>query len=518
MNYTQSDAYVTHAGTGQRMHQDTAPITTQVTADDLNLLIWSLMAILKQVGEPGVAFDADTPTSYTALLRALRAFRGTRVPSDYGAAGTGLVDDGPALQALLVSGLGAVIPAGRYRFDAPLVLDYSDPEYPDATYATTRMDVQGASLANTRLEFAGGDASAISLVGSGPALSQGVHGFDRLGGFTLYAAARNKVGTGLHLLRKAYSSVHDLAVEYFDRGVVMDGCLTSEVRNLFVRKCGDGLVLDDTTSFSRPNAIEFHRLTALNCTRSGIKGNVIGACVKFSGLTCEYNGRQDVEGDGGFVANLYGDNGTGSVLFSSGYFEGNAGGADISLTNPTAYLMTVVMESMTFNRISDERFTTSNIKLRNTGGGRIKLVLQGCGFLSTNEYVPSAARPFLDVDGACEVIDIGSTWSESTSMPTQMSAGTSLAGRVSAAGAAVSLPPGVTVSKISTGIYRVVHQVEFAKTPNGYVVIPVCNAASGGVFVERTTQANNSFDVVLRNGAGTLTDGDFSFTLTRVAA
>lgn len=72
MDYTQSDANVTHLGTGNRMHQDTAPITTVVSADDMNQIFWSLMEVVKDAGLAGVAFNADSPTSYRQLLMAMK--------------------------------------------------------------------------------------------------------------------------------------------------------------------------------------------------------------------------------------------------------------------------------------------------------------------------------------------------------------------------------------------------------------------------------------------------------------
>lgn len=72
MDYTQSDANVTHAGTGHRMHQDAAPVTTAVSADDMNQLIWSLMAVLEDQGVTATGFDPSQPMTYQGLLTALK--------------------------------------------------------------------------------------------------------------------------------------------------------------------------------------------------------------------------------------------------------------------------------------------------------------------------------------------------------------------------------------------------------------------------------------------------------------
>lgn len=76
MNYTQSNAFATHAGTGHRMHQDTAPITTQQTADDWNQILWSLMKVQEVGGVAATTFDANVPASYSGLLAAINTLIG----------------------------------------------------------------------------------------------------------------------------------------------------------------------------------------------------------------------------------------------------------------------------------------------------------------------------------------------------------------------------------------------------------------------------------------------------------
>lgn len=72
MDYTQASAYVTHSGTGQRMAQDNLPVPTACTAQDFNMVVWSLMEILKANGVAGAQFNPDSPATYQKLLTALR--------------------------------------------------------------------------------------------------------------------------------------------------------------------------------------------------------------------------------------------------------------------------------------------------------------------------------------------------------------------------------------------------------------------------------------------------------------
>ena len=75
MNYTKSNSYTEHAGTGQRMHDAAKAVPTQVSDSDLNMVIWSLMEVIKDAGLPGIDFSAENPDSYKQLLKALQKQR-----------------------------------------------------------------------------------------------------------------------------------------------------------------------------------------------------------------------------------------------------------------------------------------------------------------------------------------------------------------------------------------------------------------------------------------------------------
>lgn len=73
MDYTLSDSFSTDAGTGHRLHDDDKAIPTVVSADDMNMVIWSLMEVINAAGIAPAQFDAAVPSTYTKLLAALRA-------------------------------------------------------------------------------------------------------------------------------------------------------------------------------------------------------------------------------------------------------------------------------------------------------------------------------------------------------------------------------------------------------------------------------------------------------------
>lgn len=77
MDYTTSDAYATHVATGYRLHQASAAITTQLTADDMNRLHWELMEVLAAAGTAPLPFDPDSPASYQQVRASVQALATT---------------------------------------------------------------------------------------------------------------------------------------------------------------------------------------------------------------------------------------------------------------------------------------------------------------------------------------------------------------------------------------------------------------------------------------------------------
>lgn len=80
MNFTKSNSYATHTGTGQRQHQDSAVVPTVWSGDDANMVVWSLMQVLADAGVAGADFDADVPATYNRLSLALQALSGAAIP------------------------------------------------------------------------------------------------------------------------------------------------------------------------------------------------------------------------------------------------------------------------------------------------------------------------------------------------------------------------------------------------------------------------------------------------------
>lgn len=87
MDYTQSDAYATDVGTGNRLHQQSAAVTTAVSDKDLNGLTWEVMAVISGAGLSPIPFDKTVLGSYTQLKLAINAMIASGVaaaiPQDY---------------------------------------------------------------------------------------------------------------------------------------------------------------------------------------------------------------------------------------------------------------------------------------------------------------------------------------------------------------------------------------------------------------------------------------------------
>ncbi|HCY15627.1 MAG: hypothetical protein A2Z93_06105 [Curvibacter sp. GWA2_64_110] len=72
MDYTQSDAFSTDMATGNRMHQDSAAVTTEVSAQDMNGIVWELISLIVGSGQTPVPFDKTNPASYTQVYQAVQ--------------------------------------------------------------------------------------------------------------------------------------------------------------------------------------------------------------------------------------------------------------------------------------------------------------------------------------------------------------------------------------------------------------------------------------------------------------
>jgi hypothetical protein len=421
------------------------------------------------------------------------------------------------LIAAAALGGGLRIADGAYTLTEAIELNYSSTSFPAPGLASTRVDLVGDSRANTILTQTANGATAIHAVGRADAAYQGVHGIDEISNLTIdRSGAGLNTGIGIKIEHKAYTKVADLVLTKHNTGLWLNGVLSSVVQNCYITGNTIGIVTDFVGSALLPNAIGIENCQIADNSVAGMISNVLGCTFGITGGSVENNGTTGVAGEGGLLLNVRGNNGTASITLTRVYFEANGGDADIQITNTGGHHLTVNMVGCTFNRVLGSRYTATNIKLVNTGGGTITCVLIGCGFLSGGDYPVSSSRPFWQADSSSQVIDIGCTYSEGTSRPASCRAteSTVIASVVEITGDPISsLPPGVTISKTGTGVYRITRSGGWGFDQWGYVAI--ANAQSSTSRANVININENAFDVRTLNGAGAAADERFSFMVTR---
>jgi len=353
--------------------------------------------------------------------------------------------------------------------------------------------------------------TALDLRG-GPSPGMGLH--TRFGDFMLYRAGLAQNGIGIKLDNYAWSDFERIAIYGFGLGISATDFLSSTLRRVTIRNCERGMSIA-YTDFSRPNALTFADLElgmnkeygasinspmALNWIGGAVEGNGIGGtgAYGFQGGVALVNG---------------GDEGAVGVSFQSIDFEYNKGGADIIIDH-TVNDCVYSVEGCTFNRISGTDYVTNNIAVSAGGTAAVIVGIERCSFKGWNDYVESAARPYIGVNTLTNLVvkvDDKTLFKDNIAYIDPAKWGTATrVGSVTAAGAANFLPRGWTCVKNSTGTYTVTHNLG----TTGYSVAAVANSADS-VTVERVLTSANSFAVVITGPTGALMDGAFTFTLSR---
>lgn len=422
-----------------------------------------------------------------------------------------------ALAHLIATGGLKNIPDGVWRMATQVVRDFSgDSGFPNTNEVSPRFVLRGDSISNTLLQF-DGPSYAFNLTGSlNPPAGQTVLTQTELSEFSLKPSGALNSCNGIQMTNQAYVSLKDLNVEYCNIALNLNSVITSKLDNLFLRSNEIGLQLLGA-GFSLPNALAMTRLTCQENRYAGILANRIGGGVSLDGATIEGNGTMGMAGTGGLIGNIDGNNGSATLQLSNVYFEGNKGDADLLLENVSAFTVTVILIGCNFHRISPVNYVTNNIKLSNTGGGKIRLIMIGCAFMTAGTYVANPARPYISHDQGSEVIDIGCSYNESTSLNHSIGASVSTVGRVAATGVPSSIPVGITSAKTGTGTYTVTSTTGWGVDVNGYVA-DATSCDGSARLVQRVVQDSaTQFTVVTTDAAGAPADSAFNFSSVRVS-
>ena len=422
-------------------------------------------------------------------------------------------------------GKALTVADGTYVIEDTISSSYASPTFPEVGTPSTRVSMIGESSGNTIFVHSvdSGDKAAFKLEGTTTSpVTQGIHGQDRFGRFSMNRQGNpyptGQDGVGIYVLNKSMTTVEDIQLQFLGTGVELDGCLSSTFNNMRLLNGNRGLLIN-ATALSLPNALTFNSLMAAGNNLQGVLCNQLGAGNVFIGGSIENNGTQGAAGNGGFIANLLGTNGTACLTMVGVYFEGNGGQADIFLDNVTNSNLTVNLINCTFNRLSNLRYVGSNIDARSSGGGKLKVNLQGCSFLSTGSYVPDSSRPYVFTDGNVEISGWDTcTYSEAVSIPGYMHSSSSavISGSVTAGGVLASGLRTVSVTRVSAGVYNIDKSDQWAPTVDGYniCVTPYESVARVGSIVK---QSDTRTQVTLAaHATGVSTDCAFSFMIARV--
>lgn len=447
----------------------------------------------------------DTATNVGAWVRKSNGFYTALM---FGAVGNLIANDRVPLQAgvNLFNQLGGQlrIPAGNYGVDyssgvACINIDSTITSEPGDNAVTISGDGSPSTqiFGNTSGKF------TLNLTG-GTGIE--AHNYEVHRDFSIMKGTPGS--NGLYMFNKAYTALENITIQGHHIALKLESVLSSTFKNLRLANNDVGVETSKGAGFSNCNAINWDNCRFQANISIGYSGGAASTALLFTNCNFEANGRQGQAGDAGASILFDGAEGTVGATFVGGYFESNAGDADLIMANSGTNYVTVVLEGVTFNRNSPTLYPTNCIKT----AGKIRLVLQGCGFESHNGYTPNAARQY--ITGDSELILLGAEtchFADDIEATFALSRGIrSFCGRVSSAGVAVSLPRGWTCSKLATGSYRVTHNLG----STAYGVSPV-NDGGTAVFVLSATIGLNSFDVALVNTGFAGTDASFAFTLTR---
>lgn len=450
---------------------------------------------------------------------------------NYGAKGDGVTDDTYAIQAAINAAVAAggvvLIPHGNYIVSgAGLLIDESGT--PGQAFSdNTRISMRGEGPGNTRITYTG-SGKCLSYLGS--SVSAGVDAFISLADFALFSAnARPSGSCGLSVTMAAYFEIRDLVISAFETGIAFMDALSFLVERVSVFSCKFGIT-GGMASMSSPNAVTLTACTLSFNTFFAMRLDQCDALTMVGG-SVEANGSAALAGDGyGVNMTNPGSYGAAGATFTGVHFEGQQNVADILVQGATDVnrIVTINAIGCAFGRNSGTVLTTNCIAAV-SNGGPVKLNVIGCGFRGFNDYVASAARPYISVSGTkFGLTELGNVYGSAVEAPTT-AAMIGLAGSVvspksnatawanfSWNGSAIAISDGLNIGSItrsSVGVYVVNFAVAMGNT--AYIAVAGCISAAlcwadtvtaGHVTVHYTNPAGTPIDpantyVVVYGGA-----------------
>jgi hypothetical protein len=425
----------------------------------------------------------------------------------------GVYDATLAMQRLAAecaaNGFVGKLPAGKFSISEPVLFD----EQSTAVVSDRRGSLRGAGITQTEIKAqANGVYAALNFLGS--ATSGGIGLGIKPGGFLL-SGPETDVGTGLQLNQYAFWSMDEMYIKGFDIGINAIDCLSVQFANIFIRNNRRGLIAG-YENFSRPNA---WTLTNVDFGLNKEYGAFISEPALFSidGGAVQGNG---IGGAGlfgfrgGILVSNSGTEGAIGVNMRNLYFEANAGDADISITG-NQQIAVHNFDGCNFMKLNSGNFVTNNVRVEVYSPAINTINFSGCGFEHAGSYLPSAARPYVNVLAINGTVnDLGGNYFQSDLEYVDLvkfGIG-SRSGAIPASGTGATLPRGWSAAKTATGTYQVTHNLGIAA--DAYRVSAISTDANPNV-VQRVFKGTNVFTVITTNVAGAATDCACDFILNR---
>lgn len=432
-----------------------------------------------------------------------------------GAVGDNVTDDTAHLASLTSDYLGRriTLPSGRYIVnaasgEAAITFDYS------TSTSTPPNDANGSTFTGegergTVIVPNTAGMYAAKIIGGPTGFQPFVYG--TWGEFSIGSTSKTVGANGLLLSSAAFMRLQNMTFTGLNIGLETQSNLISSFSNLTFYGNNYGVKAWTNTGFSGTNANLWTKCTFSFCSQLAYNGPEKHCQVTFDGCDFQGNGTQGAATTGGLALVFDGTAGGVGANFRGCYFENNAGDFDVSLFNSGATYVTHTFVGCNFNRLSSTNYVTNNIKAI----GKNIILLIGCTFSTFGDYVEDVSRLYVNADSNTIVVCIGCVFNSTVAQGSlrNIDQNVPLVGAVTSAGVAVSLPAGWTVSKTSTGVYSITHNLGLAVT--GYIVTGATNDGSV-TLVQRVANHSDTFDVVVTNASGGATDGGFGFSLTKV--
>jgi len=317
---------------------------------------------------------------------------------NFGGVGDNVYDNTTAFGNLFaVLGVNYLIPSGKFKTTATASISYAN----GGTYAFDGAPmpaaVYGVGPQSSIMCPSTTGQSAISANSTASASIMEARYRD------FCISGRNNINnvSGLNLNVVEMMTLDNLRFEQLSTGVICNSVEYLTATKCFFEGNTNGLSSSlGTGGFTHLNASTFKDCIFDRNTANGVLITDNCATTNFIGGQVSNNGVMGVSGTAGLNISVTGAEGSNGVNIDGVYFEGNAGDADIKITNTGTNKVVHTINGCNFNRVSGSTYTTHNI----VSTGPNIIVLTGCTFKGFNGYTASSARPYLSGDSNTQFI------------------------------------------------------------------------------------------------------------------